>query len=146
MMKNEQGFTLSESLIVLSIVLLIASVSVMQIKIQTEQIEAQIFFTQLKGDILYAQQYAISHRKTVYMQIHAKEHYYVCQAGFSGKKLTKRYYSENISIQRATMPLSFSFSASGNINTFGILYLTIHDEAYNIIFQLGKGRFYYEKI
>lgn len=62
-MKNQSGFTLIEMLFVLSIILVMASVSVILIRPQYLFFEKERFYSQLKADLLYSQQYAISQQK-----------------------------------------------------------------------------------
>ncbi|MFL6554920.1 MAG: prepilin-type N-terminal cleavage/methylation domain-containing protein, partial [Bacillus sp. (in: firmicutes)] len=61
-MKNDQnGFTLIESLLVLSIFMIISSITVFSLQPQHSVLEDEAFLTQLKADLFYSQQYAISH-------------------------------------------------------------------------------------
>jgi len=142
MKTTEKGFTLIESLLVLSIFLTISSVTVITIKPQYEGREAEKFFTQLRADILYGQQYAISHQEEVTVIFSALDHYYYLRTSYNLQPFIKRYYSENITVSPGSLPLDFTFSPSGMINKFGSLLIKSGSRYYRLTFQIGEGRFY----
>ena len=73
---NQSGFTLIESIIVLSIFLLIASLSIFLIKPHYLLFEKERFISIFKSDILFSQQYAISQQKRLLVFIDSGENYY----------------------------------------------------------------------
>lgn len=142
MKTTEKGFTLIESLLVLSIFLLISLVTAFSIKPQYELKQSEMFLTQLKSDLLFGQQYAISHQKEVTVVISEKQHYYYLRSGFNLTPIVMRNYAENITISPGSLPLTFNFSPSGTINKFGSLYIQCWSKHYRLTFLIGKGRFY----
>jgi competence protein ComGD len=139
-LKNEKGFTLLESLFVLSIFLLILSMSFLPLRPQQNQLEAKLFFSQLKSDLLYAQQYAVTNQCLVRVNFMSTEnHYYIRKQ--SGEVLIRRDYSNKIIIREGSQLLHFYYLYSGNINSFGSIYVYIDKKRYQMTFQLG-GRFY----
>lgn len=145
MAHNEKGFTLLESLLVLSIFILVVSFSMLFLKPHYLILEKHFFFSQLKADLLYAQQYALSTQKQVNVTFSDQNHFYYIRK-YNGELLVKRNYSEDISVKAGTQPTSFRYTSRGNINSFGSLYIYFGKEGYLFTFLIGGGRFYVMKI
>ncbi|WP_174734143.1 competence type IV pilus minor pilin ComGD [Mesobacillus harenae] len=141
----EKGFTLTETLVVLSVFLVISSITLLLVKPQSNIIDKQSFFTQFKADLFLAQQYAISHQQNVYVNISPITHSYYIRSQSGGPIIVDRKYSRAITIEPRSLPLYFQFTPSGNITKFGSLYIAIGGDSYLMTFQIGKGRFYIVK-
>jgi competence protein ComGD len=138
---TEAGFTLIESLIVFSIVLIISTAAIFSIRPMAASLLEKQFFSQLETDLLYAQAYAISHQKIVRVHIQPEKHmYYILRSG--EEVLVERQYSKDIIIQKGSMDLYFSFLSNGNINQFGRFYIYQDEKAFSMTFLIGRGRFY----
>ncbi|KON87066.1 competence protein ComG [Sporosarcina globispora] len=145
MMKNQQGFTLIESLFVLSIFLIIATITAVLLKPQFLYLEKIMFFSQLKSDLLYAQNYAITHQTDVAIQIVPGEHRYTVKEKLAADPIISREYPGIIEIKQGTMPLYFQYGPGGITNKFGSFYVKADNEQYRITFLIGRGRFYVAK-
>ncbi|QED48617.1 competence type IV pilus minor pilin ComGD [Cytobacillus dafuensis] len=145
MRSREAGFTLIESLFVLSVFFVITSFSVFLLKPQFSSIEKQQFFSQLKSDFLFAQQYAISHQTEVIVYFPIEYDAYYIHEKLSSQYLIEREIPERIKIQPGSMKLFFQFQADGNISKFGSFWIFIDKERYKFTFLIGKGRFYVQK-
>lgn len=141
---NSRGFTLIESLIVLSVFLLLASISILPIKPQHDLIEKKTFISQLEGDLLYGQQYAISHHRDVTVYFMMKQHYYYLYEMTDSKTVmvVERHYSKSISLVPGSLGYTFRFLPDGNVNKFGTLLIDIGEKRYRLTILIGKGRFY----
>ncbi|EKN66285.1 hypothetical protein BABA_16742 [Neobacillus bataviensis LMG 21833] len=142
MNQNQKGFTLIESLLVLSIFMIISSITVFSLKPQHSVIEDEAFLTQLQADLLYAQQYAISHQhevSVVFMQTEYR-YYMLVQSGMP--PIIERNYSTNINLREGTIPLYFKFLGDGDVNKFGTFYIYTEKKSYRLTVLIGKGRFY----
>ncbi|EIJ78848.1 hypothetical protein PB1_14859 [Bacillus methanolicus PB1] len=145
-MRNaERGFTLAEVLLVLSIFLIISSFAVFTVKPHYDFIEKTLFFTRLKADLYYAQQYAISHQRQIQVFFLPDEHRYLVHDYLNGKIIIERSYSKLIKVREGSLKLSFKFTYDGKIDRFGSIYITIGKEKYRMTFLLGEGRFYVTK-
>lgn len=133
-----------ESLFVLSIFLLIVSVSFLPLRPGSIQLEKQLFFTQLKADLLYAQQYALTNQKLVSVNFVIPEKFYYIRKQ-NGELLIRREYSDVITVSEGSQKLFFRYHSNGNISSFGSIYFYIDGERYQMTFQLGRGRFYVMK-
>jgi competence protein ComGD len=140
MLHNQKGFTLIESLIVLSIFLLISSITAFSLKPQYHSVNEKAFISQLKADLYYGQQYAIANQMEVKVIFYEHEHMYFLAAG--SKLLVERFHSPKITVSQATIPLYFKFLPSGNIDRFGSLLIRSERKIYRLTLLIGKGRFY----
>jgi competence protein ComGD len=142
MKKSEKGFTLVESLLVLSIFLIISSITAFSVKPQYEMTLCDSFLTQFRADILIAQQYAISHQKEVIVNIVSDEHYYYVRDRYDLPFVINREYSGKILIATGSLPLYFKFLPDGNPSKFGSLQIQCGKKEFRMTFLLGMGRFY----
>jgi competence protein ComGD len=142
MKTSEQGFTLIESLLVLSIFLVISSITVFCIKPQYEKKEREAFLTQLEADLFYGQQYAISHQLEVTVNFSIDQHCYYMRTGFNTTPILMRTYSKAVTVSPGSLPLSFKFTPSGTVSKFGTLIIQCGSKHFELTFLIGKGRFY----
>jgi competence protein ComGD len=146
-MRKESGFTLIEMLIVFTIisVLIILSVPKMDHLVEKKQID--YFIEQFKDDMLYAQQYAMTHKTSVIIVFyHQQPVYRIMEGGVFGRILLHRSYSANLQIQPVTLQSPLIFFPNGNVNKSGTILVTYGKQTYKIVFLLGKGRFYVQKL
>ncbi|MCM3669617.1 type II secretion system GspH family protein [Mesobacillus maritimus] len=143
MMNNNNGFTLIETLIVLSAFLVISFSPVLIFKPSQQLLESQSFLAQLQSDLLYAQQYAISHQVEVSVHIAHESNYYYIRTKPTSPALIERTYPATIRIQPDTLrQLYFQYMPDGNINRFGSFVIEVGPKRYRLMLLLGKGRFY----
>lgn len=140
MIRNQKGFTLIESLVVLSIFLIISSITAFSIKPQYYSAVDKAFISQLKADLYYGQQYAIANHMEVNVIFYEHEHMYTIVAG--SKQLVERYHSPTITVTQGTIQLAFKFNWNGNVDKFGTLYIRTKQKNYRLTLLIGKGRFY----
>lgn len=137
---NQNGFTLIESLLVLSIFLIISSITVFSIKPQYQIATTKSFISQLKADLFYGQQYAIANQTEVSVIFIENEHTYVIAAGVNS--IVERNYSPRITVGQGTIPLYFKYNRNGNVDRFGTLFIRTPQQDYKLTLLIGKGRFY----
>jgi competence protein ComGD len=142
-MNNAQkGFTLIESLVVLSIFMIISSITVFSLKPQHSIIEDEAFLTQLKSDLYFAQQYAISHQHEVSVVFIPDQYRYYLVLRTELPPILMRNYSKNIYFTEGSLPLYFKFLGDGNVNKFGTFFIQTKNKRYQLTVLIGKGRFY----
>ncbi len=139
---NQKGFTLIESLVVLSIFMIISSITVFSLKPQHSAMEDEAFLTQLKADLYYAQQYAISHQHEVSVVFVPEQYRYNMFLRPELPPIVQRNYSTNIYLTEGSIPLYFKFLNDGNVNKFGTFIIQTKNKIYVITVLIGKGRFY----
>ncbi|PLR76489.1 competence protein ComG [Bacillus sp. V3-13] len=140
MLRDESGFTLIESLFVLSIFLVVAFVLVFTNKPHYVSAQKSIFFSELSADLYFAQQYAISHQQEVTVNFIPGENYYYIRD--REQIIIERHYPKGITVYEGTLKLRFQFQADGSIAKFGSFFVDIAGVTYRVTFQIGKGRFY----
>ncbi|MDQ0197316.1 competence type IV pilus minor pilin ComGD [Neobacillus ginsengisoli] len=142
-MKNKQdGFTLIESLLVLSVFLIISSITAFTLKPQYSTIDDEAFLSQLQADLLYAQQYAISHQHEVTVIFFSDQYKYNIYMRSDLPNIIERNYSTNMTVYGGSLPLYFKFLPDGNVNKFGSFYIKSSKKNYRLTVLIGKGRFY----
>ncbi|WP_090831392.1 competence type IV pilus minor pilin ComGD [Bacillus sp. UNCCL13] len=141
---NSRGFTLIESLVVLSAFLILASISIFQVKPQHDLIEKKTFISQLQADLFYGQQYAISHQRDVTVYFMMDQHYYYLfdKTDSNTVMVVERHYSKSISLVPGSLSYTFKFLSDGNVNKFGTLLIDIGEKRFRLTILIGKGRFY----
>lgn len=136
---NDSGSTFIESLLVLSIVITISFVSLIPLKNQSTFQETSLFLYHLKADLLYAQQYAISHQKEVTVNIMPSQYFYYIRER-TGKNIFERHYSHSVKVEEGSMSLYIQFLPDGNVTRFGTIYIKIGNDLYKLTILIGKGR------
>lgn len=144
-LKSNAGFTLIESLFVFSIFTVIATVSFIMFRPTSSVSDEKLFFTLFKSDMYFAQAYAMTNKSYVNVNIIPHQHRYYIKDQ-SGKILIDREYSEHFLVDKGSQYLYYRYLPTGNINTFGTLYMYAQDQHYKIIFYIGKGRIHVSEI
>jgi competence protein ComGD len=145
MNQNQKGYTLIESLIVLSIFMILSSITAISLKPQFNMGNEQIFISQLKADLYFAQQYAISHQQEVTVNLLADQQLYQIYEKTSLKRLAERKFPYNLQVSSGSLPLYFRYLPGGNVDRFGSFFIQTPDNRYRVTVLIGKGRFYVVK-
>ncbi|UFT97768.1 prepilin-type N-terminal cleavage/methylation domain-containing protein [Radiobacillus kanasensis] len=140
--RNSRGFTLIETIVVLSIsisLMVIGHASIIQWK---ESYETDAFFDVFKSDILYLQQRTMVSGDYYYMLIKPDEHIYEIRKGGYGALVRIRSIPENWEVRLQTLSMPLSFTIKGQVRQPGSFTILTGDESYKVIFPFGKGRSY----
>lgn len=142
---DDKGFTLIEALLVLSIVIIISSVSLLQLRPLHESKKMDQFLEQLQNDIFYSQQYSISHNERTKIYFDVNGSFYRLNKGTINEGVFIRRVDPAIQIQLTTLGSTLSFTSNGNVYRAGEIRFKYRDSTYVVTFLLGKGRFYVTK-
>ncbi len=142
MKHNQKGFTLAESLIVLSIFMILSTVTVFSLKPQHTMLEDEAFLTQLQSDLYYAQNYAIAHQHEVLVIFTPSQYKYKMIERTELPPFFQRNYSKSYHLTEGSLPLTIKFLPNGNVSSFGSLYIRTESKTYRLTFLIGRGRFY----
>lgn len=146
-MARKNGFTLLEMLIVLMVVSVLAALAVPSIERISQAKEEAHLIEQLTNDLLYAQHYALTQRKAVVVVFHnGQGRYRITENYVLGRLLLERELPSPWIFEMATLQSPLTFLANGNVNKSGTMFLRNGKGAYKIVFLLGKGRFYVQKL
>jgi len=104
----------------------------------------QNILEQLEDDLLYAQVYALSNSATVRVYFSTQQSYRVIVSQTNQIILT-RTYDNDIKIDPYTLGSTVTFRSNGNVSNAGTIRITIQKAKYNLVFMIGKGRFYVAK-
>jgi competence protein ComGD len=144
--KYQKGFTLIEVLLVISILIIITTLPMLKLAPSYHGKIINHFFEQLTDDLLVSQQYAISHSDTVKVYFYnASSSYRVILVG-SNTEILSRHYDKQITINPNTLGTTLIIRSNGNVNKAGTMQVSYQNDKYNVVFQLGRGRFYVTKV
>ena len=139
------GYTLSETLIVLVIFVLLSGIGLNLYPSFIKGMENKLFLSQLKEDIFYAQQYAISHESLIYLHMDNTNRIYTVTSYKEGVVL-ERSIPKDIQFLSGTLGLTFHFNQYGNASKAGTMMIDTTREKYKLVLNIGKGRFRIEKL
>ncbi len=143
---NQSGFTLIEILLVLTILSTLTSLTLLQLKPAFEAKQLQSFIQTLETDLLYAQNYAMSHSEPVYVYFVEQQFHYKMLVGSSRLEVLRRNYTENIKIPYNNLIPGVVYLSNGNLSKSGAIIFDYKGELYKATFLLGRGRFYVTKM
>lgn len=143
---KEKGFTLLEMLLVLFAISVLSMVTYFNVHSLHEKQKVDQFLRQFSNDILYMQQLAISRQKHYTLRWHKDRHTYYIGELSTNPTIIKREYDSDIQIDLNTFPNPMTYNPSGNINRGGTILLSYRSYKYEIVFQLGRGRFTYREM
>lgn len=103
------------------------------------------FIKQLKNDIFYTEQYAISHQSSMVLHINRGERKYTISSNSKGEVL-QREIPEWISFQNISLSYVIMFKQNGNCINAGVLIIQTEKAKYKWTQYVGNGRFIIEKL
>ncbi|GIN85494.1 competence protein ComGD [Heyndrickxia sporothermodurans] len=139
-MKNNNGFTLVEMLVVLlifSLLLLFGGYSVNALR---GTLERDVFFNQLEADLYYVQNYAINRHESVFVQFYPFYDRYTVTSINTKEVLLNRQLPSTIDMMEGSFT-SYIITPDGNTNKFGTIKFKRNQTEIRLIFNIGRGRF-----
>ncbi|MGG1330418.1 comG operon protein ComGD [Bacillus tropicus] len=143
---KQKGFTLLEILLVLFAISVLSMVTYVNVHSLYEKQKIEQFLRQFSNDILYMQQLAINRQKHYTLRWHKDRHMYYIGESSTDLSIIKREYDSDIKLDLNTFPNPMTYNPSGNINRGGTILLSYRSYKYEIVFQLGRGRFTYREM
>ena len=146
MIHSERGFTLIEALFVLSCLSLMLAVGSVVGSKMLEVYERHAYIRQVKKDLYYAQMFAMEKRINVSFRIQTNDNKYSTVANGYGTLFTS-YQPRTIKFI-GDDPITIRYTFLGHIQNPTTIYFTNEENipVYKLIFQLGRGRFYFTEI
>lgn len=143
---KQKGFTFLEMLLVLSIISILTVVTYFNVAPLYERQKVEYFLKQFSQDILHMQQLAINRRNLHMLRWNPEKYMYSIWESGDKRSLLIREYDRDIKIDLNTFPNPMTYNANGNINKAGTILLSYRSHTYEIVFQLGRGRFMYREV
>ncbi|WP_162595822.1 competence type IV pilus minor pilin ComGD [Bacillus sp. CGMCC 1.16541] len=142
--RNQRGFTLVEMLIVLGVIQVMTSISLLVVQPLIEQYRIQFFLKQLQTDLFYMQQVAMTQTdRATFTFDSTTSTYYAVQRN---EILFEKSYDSSIIISSVSGPNRVRYNSRGNISQGKTFFVRSGDTSYRLVFQIGRGRFYVEKL
>ncbi|MEH7811065.1 competence type IV pilus minor pilin ComGD [Bacillus toyonensis] len=143
---KQKGFTLLEMLLVLFVISVLSMITYFNVHSIYEKQKVEQFLSQFSNDILYMQQLAINRQKYYTLRWYKEKNTYYIEESGTNHFIVSRDYGNDIQIDLHTFPNPMTYNPSGNINRGGTILLSYRSYKYEIVFQLGRGRFTYREI
>lgn len=138
---SKNGFTLIEMLFVLGIISVLLLLSA-PISISTlEKLQGEQFLKVFEFDVLSIQSMATTTNESIIIKLKPNKYEVL---GTHGKKYLEHHYPTGWELGSRTTNL-ISFNKNGTLRSPGSIQFTTKYAVYDIIFPLGKGRFYVVK-
>ncbi|MBM7650465.1 competence protein ComGD [Bacillus ectoiniformans] len=139
---NEKGVSLLEVLLVLSVIIVLLMVTVLPFPKMFADIEKKQFVNQLQTDLFYAQSYSISNQVRVNIKFFpGSQGYQIKTIASPSHVLVIRTFPDMIRYVNGTIS-EILYLPNGNTNRFGSAHFKCQDQLVQLVFQIGKGRFY----
>ncbi|MCW9131433.1 competence type IV pilus minor pilin ComGD [Bacillus paramycoides] len=143
---KQKGFTFLEMLLVLFTISVLSVVAHFNVTSLYEKQRVEQFLKQFSNDVLYMQQLAIKRQKQYTLRWYKEKNMYYIWESETESLIAKREYDKNIQIDLHTFPNPMTYNLRGNINRGGTILLSYRNHKYEIVFQLGRGRFTYREV
>ena len=138
--KNEQGYTLLEMVMVLFIVMsLTAIVTKLSVKV-AEAKEVERFFMQMQLDLHYLQTYSMHHKDYIFIKFEPHLQRYSIKKDFFTTVYTRPFPKGVELLTEGTNVYTVRFNFIGNMMTPGTLYFHTPHGLKKVVITLGRGR------
>ncbi|MBD1378835.1 competence type IV pilus minor pilin ComGD [Metabacillus arenae] len=141
MLHNQKGFTLIESIVVLSIVSILSAIGWAAFQPMYEKKAVEHFFEQMEEDILYAQHYSLVHKVPTVLSFSNHAYQAVSYGKAGAKTIIERSIKNGFTFQKSTMDPEIRFTDRGTVSKSGTFLVSYQGKTYSIIVYLGSGRF-----
>ncbi|WP_078552872.1 competence type IV pilus minor pilin ComGD [Bacillus alkalicellulosilyticus] len=143
---KEQGYSLPELIITLSILSILTGLVMVSFQPLQAAHKKQHFLTQFQNEVYFAQQLAISTGISTSVLISNTQGTYAVSQ-YNTSLYRRTFDNQSIFFQRGSIGIhDIMYQYNGNISKSGTLLVEVDNEKYRIVFLLGKGRFYIEKL
>ncbi|TCP31153.1 competence protein ComGD [Scopulibacillus darangshiensis] len=140
---NQKGFTLIETMLAASIVLIIIPVSFMKLAAVSNQQKLDYFVGELTDVMQEAQMTAVSERRLVKVTLDNVKHTLKVEKGT--EMISINHFDPNIIVEKGTLNLSIYYLKNGHMMGAGSFYVSLGGIRYKLTAFIGQGRFHVEK-
>jgi|SRR5690625_306889 len=139
--KEERGFTLVELLLTLVVLTVFLSLVLMPLNDVFKKVQVDQFFAIFEADVFHTQANVLN---TVHTNRVIFDSGFYSVVGDGGKRIYVREIPPFITI--ANRDFRIQFNINGTIIQPRTYRIYVEDDTYAIVFPLGKGRYYVEKV
>lgn len=141
---GSKGASLLEVMAALVIIAVISSAAILPIQSIAGQMQAEYVLKEIQQDLHQMQLHAMKTGKEVTFRFHSAGHY---TASSEGSFILQKSFKYSVTFQELSLKLNqIVFKPNGNLRSFGQIRVNTGGKAYRLVFQIGKGRFYFAKM
>lgn len=141
---DNKGASLLEvmaSLVIISVILLMAVLPVQNL---SKQMQSEYVLKEIQQDLHSMQLHAIQTGKEVSFRFFRDGRY---TASSEGVVILRKSFSYPVKFQELSLNLNqVIFRPNGNLRSFGQIRVEAAGKAYRLVFQIGRGRFYFAAV
>lgn len=139
------GFTFIEMLIVLTILSLLLLISLPTFQDAIHDTEFEYFLKELEQDLHYYQMYAMTNGVSIRFSFATDGSSYRVLDGLV--VVVEKEAPDGVNfLPRSLLLNELRFLPNGNVYKAGIIEIQFNGDKYHLVFQLVRGRFYFEKL
>ncbi|MBR7554204.1 competence type IV pilus minor pilin ComGD [Allobacillus sp. GCM10007491] len=143
---NQEGFTLIEILVVLSIILILSHFYLLAHSQKPTKQTMDQFLETFENDLFYLQQYTMTYQIIPQLFFDPSNHMYTIRHASLDQPLLERKYRKDIRIQLNNFKNPLTFTTRGNLSSPGTFFIHFGEQIYELKFPFGKGQFHVEKL
>ncbi|MCI2254563.1 prepilin-type N-terminal cleavage/methylation domain-containing protein [Domibacillus sp. PGB-M46] len=143
---KEEGFTLLEIMIVLTVFTVCFGAALIPLRTIAEDVRNRQFFHQVERDLFAAQAYAVSKNANIVVDFFENKdrYYHIYTFEIPRKTIIKREIPEHFTFDERGLD-TITFLKTGTTSRFGTFYFTTNENTTKLIFLIGRGRFYFSE-
>ncbi|WP_181350097.1 competence type IV pilus minor pilin ComGD [Thalassobacillus sp. CUG 92003] len=139
-LKQEAGYTLSETMVVMLIWSVMLSLSIPFHQSLLTKLETEQFLKQFQQDVLLAQRLTTTENRPYLLHLRPKQSVYLLYDPSTMKTVYRRSIPEDWAVDLLTLKSPIEFNFAGQIRNPGTFTITTPKSTYQIVFPFGKGR------
>jgi competence protein ComGD len=141
---SNRGYSMPEVMLSLLIISAVSMAALLPVSEITRQMQAEYLLNELQRDLHSMQLEAMKTGKEVSFRFYSSGQY---RAVSEGDILLDRRPIYPLAFEELSLKLNqVQFNPNGNVRHFGQLRVTAASKKYNLVFQIGRGRFYFLEI
>ncbi|SDN41345.1 prepilin-type N-terminal cleavage/methylation domain-containing protein [Alkalicoccus daliensis] len=141
---GSKGASLLEVMTALVLIGIISTMAILPVQSLAAQMQAEYVIKEIQQDLHQMQLHAMKTGKEVSFRFYPGGTY---TAASEGKVILQKEFDYPVRFQELSLHLhQVVFRPNGNLRNFGQIRVQAAGKAYRLVFQIGRGRFYFAEL